>query len=286
MTHELTYRVARKQGKLAIGRWVGAFVLTVVSVLVMLPFIWMILTSFKTYKETVKIPITWLPSTLYWPNYQNLLTKMNFGQYYINTILMTVGITIPQLFLSAMAAYAFARLNFPGKNVIFLVLMAALMIPMQMVLLPRFLLMSCFHWVDSYKAIIIPEIASIYGTFFIRQQFMTLPRELDESAELDGCSPPRVFWAILLPLCTSTLVAMGMLTIVYAWNSFLWPLINLNTPNKYVLTIGIANLKGQYSTKYDILCTASVLGTVPLLIIFAFGQRYFLEGIATAGLKA
>ena len=260
--------------------------LILAATIVMLPFLWMILTSFKTYRETVRIPITWLPETLYWPNYENLLTKMNFGQYYINTIAMTIGITIPQLLFSAMAAYAFARLDFPGKSAIFLVLMAALMIPMQMVLLPRFLLMSRFHWVDSFRAIIIPEIASIYGTFFIRQQFMTLPRELDESAEMDGCSPPRIFWSILLPLCTSTLVAMGMLTIVYAWNSFLWPLINLNTPSKYVLTIGIANLKGQYSTKYDVLCTASVLGTMPLLLIFVFGQRYFLEGIATSGLKA
>ena len=199
---------------------------------------------------------------------------------------MTVGITIPQIFFSALAAYAFARLEFPGKNAIFLILMAALMIPLQMVLLPRFLLMINFKWVDSYNAVIIPEIASIYGTFFIRQQFMTLPRELDESAELDGCSYPRIFWSILLPLCTSTLIAMSILTIVCAWNNFLWPLIVLNDPKKFVLSIAVANLQGQHSTKNNILTAASVLATLPIMVAFLFGQRYFLEGIASSGLKA
>lgn len=271
--------------RMTVGRWLGVAFLALVAVVVMLPFLWMVLTSFKTYKETIKVPMVWLPAELYWGNYQEVLTKMNFLQYYKNTALVAVGITIPQLFFSALAAYAFARLDFPGKNAIFLVLMAALMIPLQMVLLPRFLLMIRFSWVDSFKAVIIPEIASIYGTFFIRQQFMTLPKELDESAELDGCSYPRIFWSILLPLCTSTMIAMGILTLVFGWNSFLWPLINLNNPKNYVLSIAIANLQGQHSTKNNILMTASVLGTLPILIVFIIGQRYFLDGIATSGMK-
>lgn len=272
--------------RLSIGKILSVLVLTIIAVIVMMPFVWMVLTSFKTYKETIKVPMQWLPGSVYWGNYQEVLTKMNFIQYYKNTALMTVGITVPQLFFSALAAYSFARLNFPGKNVIFLVLMAALMIPLQMVLLPRFLLMINFGWVDTFYAVIIPEIASIYGTFFIRQQFMTLPKELDESAELDGCSYPRIFWSILLPLCTSTIIAMGILTLVFGWNSFLWPLIVINDPDKYVLSIGIANLQGQHSTKTNLLTAASVLGTLPILIAFVVGQRYFLEGIATSGLKA
>ncbi len=272
--------------KMTAARWVGFAILVIIAIIVMLPFIWMVLTSFKTYKETIKVPMVWFPKSLYWGNYEEILTKMNFLQYYKNTILVAVGITLPQLFFSSLAAYAFARLNFPGKNIIFLTLMGALMIPLQMILLPRFLLMINFGWVDSFKALIIPEIASIYGTFFIRQQFMTLPKELDESAELDGCSYPRIFWSILLPLCTSTLVAMGILTLVFGWNSFLWPLINLTSPEKYVLSIAIANLQGQHTTKYNLLMTASVLATLPILAIFAFGQKYFIEGIATSGLKA
>lgn len=272
--------------RMTLGRWLAVLFLAIVAVMVMLPFVWMVLTSFKTYKETIKVPMVWLPSSLYWGNYEEILTKMNFVQYYKNTATVTLGITIPQLFFSALAAYSFARLNFPGKNVIFMVLMAALMIPLQMVLLPRFLLMVRFRWIDTFKAVIIPEIASIYGTFFIRQQFMTLPRELDESAELDGCSYPRIFWSILLPLCTSTIIAMGILTVVFGWNSFLWPLITINTPSRYVLSIAIANLQGQHSTKYNLLTTASTLATLPILVVFIVGQRYFLDGIATSGLKA
>ena len=260
--------------------------LSLMAAFVLLPFVWMILTSFKTYKETIKVPLVWLPSSFYLGNYEEVLTKMKFGNYYRNTALMTVGITVPQLFFSAMAAYAFARLDFPGKNFIFLTLMGALMIPLQMVLIPRYLLMINFKWVDTFWGVIVPEIASIYGTFFIRQQFMTLPKELDESAELDGCSYPRIFWSILLPLCSSTIIAMGILTLVFAWNNFLWPLIVLTDTDKYVLSIAIANLQGQYSTRYNLLTTASVLGTLPILVVFVIGQRYFLEGIATSGMKA
>ncbi len=260
--------------------------LTLLAFVVMLPFLWMVLTSFKTFKETMKVPVKWIPDAFYLGNYQEVLTKMKFGNYYVNTGFVTIGIAIPQLMLSAMAGYAFARLEFPGKNLIFMILMAALMIPLQMVLLPRFLLLINFRWVDTFQGVIIPEIASIYGTFFIRQQFMTLPKELDESAELDGCSYPRIFWSILLPLCTSTLIAFGILVVVFAWNSFLWPLITLSDPNKYVLSIAIANLQGQHTTKYNLLTTASVLGTLPILVIFVVGQKYFIEGIATSGLKA
>lgn len=258
---------------------------SVFSFLVMLPFLWMVLTSFKTFPETIKVPMQWLPRSLNWENYQQMINKLNFGRYYTNTLLVTVGITLPQLFLSSLAAYAFARLDFPGKNVIFVILLGALMIPLQMVLLPRYLLMTKFGWVDTFYAVIVPEVPSIYGTFFIRQHLKTLPKELDESAELDGCSYPRIFWSILLPLCTSTLIAMGILTVVFAWNSFLWPLINLNDPLKYVLSIGVANLQGQYTTKYNLLTAASVLATLPILILFVAGQRYFLEGIAASGLK-
>lgn len=272
--------------KWTISRLITVSGLAVLAIIVMMPFIWMVLTSFKTYRETIKVPIVWIPATFNLDNYQEVLTKMKFGNYYINTIIVTIGITIPQLLFSAMAGYAFARLDFPGKNVIFLVLMAALMIPLQMVLLPRYLLLIKFGWVDTLGGVIVPEIASIYGTFFIRQQFMTLPKELDESAELDGCSYPRIFWSILLPLCTSTIIAFGILVVVFAWNSFLWPLITLTDPDKYVLSIAIANLQGQYATRYNLLTTASVLGTLPILAIFVFGQRYFLEGIATSGLKA
>jgi multiple sugar transport system permease protein len=268
-----------------IGKMFMIIALLILALIVMLPFVWMILTSLKTYKETIKIPMVWLPGSWYWGNYEEVFRKMNFMNYYINTALVTVGITIPQLFFSALAAYAFARLNFPGKNFIFLTLMAALMIPLQMVLLPRFLILAKLKWVNTFQGVIIPEIASIYGTFFIRQQFMTLPKELDESAELDGCSYPRLFWSILLPLCSSTLNAMGILVVVFAWNNFLWPLIVLSDPSKFVLSIAIANLQGQYSTRYNLLTTASVLGTLPILLVFVLGQRYFLEGISTSGMK-
>jgi multiple sugar transport system permease protein len=252
----------------------------------LIPFFWIVVSSFKTYKETVQIPVVFFPASFsYFDNYKELFGRLNFLVYYKNNIINTVGITVPQLLLSSLAAYAFARIDFPGKNIIFISLLLALMIPMQMILLPRYKLILEMGLFDSYLGIIIPSIPSVTTTFYMRQQILSLPKSLDESAFLDGAGHFRIFWSILLPLCHSALLATGILCLVFSWNDFLWPLIVINSTEKYTLSIAVANLQGQHLTKDNLLLSAAVVVSIPMIAVFIFTQRYFIEGIALSGIK-
>lgn len=266
----------------------GFFVLLFIALITLVPFFWIVVSSFKTYKETVQIPVVFFPDNLSnLENYKELFGRLNFLSYYKNNIINTIGITFPQLFISSMAAYAFARLDFPGKNVIFVSLLLALMIPIQMILMPpRYKLILDLGMFDSYLGIIIPSIPpSVTTTFYMRQQIMSLPRSLDESAYLDGASHFRIFWSILLPLCHSALLATGIMCLVFSWNDFLWPLVVINSTEKYTLSIAVANLQGQHLTKDNLLLTAAVVVSIPMVIVFIISQRYFIEGIALSGIK-
>lgn len=265
---------------------IGTVAFLFLAALMLVPFLWILVSSFKTYRETVHFPITFLPekfSNL--ANYRTLLGKLNFIAYYKNNVINTVGILVPQLFFSSLAAYAFARIDFPFKNFLFVSLLVALMVPIQMILMPRYNLMLQLGWFDTYYAIIIPSIPSITTTFFIRQQIMALPKSLDESAIMDGANHFRIFWSIIMPLCKSALLATGIMCLVFAWNDFLWPLIVINTPEKYTLSIAVANLQGQHLTQDNLLMTAAVLVSSPVIILFLITQRHFIEGIAMSGIK-
>ncbi len=260
--------------------------LLIFAMFALVPFFWIIVSSFKTYKETVQIPVLFFPSNfMNLDNYKELFGRLNFLLYYKNNIINTLGITIPQLLLSSLAAYAFARIDFPGKNIIFISLLLALMIPMQMILLPRYKLILQMGLFDSYLGIIIPSIPSVTTTFYMRQQILSLPKSLDESAYLDGAGHFRIFWSILLPLCQSALLATGIMCLVFSWNDFLWPLIVINSTEKYTLSIAVANLQGQHLTKDNLLLTAAVVVSLPMIVVFIISQRYFIEGIALSGIK-
>ncbi|MDR3139013.1 MAG: carbohydrate ABC transporter permease [Treponema sp.] len=262
---------------------VGFFIL---SLIWLGPFVWIFLSSFKTYAETVHIPVKILPANLFnMDNYSELLGSLNFISYYKNNVIITLGILIPQLFFSSLAAYAFARLEFPFKNFIFVSLITALMIPTQMILVPRYNMMLRFGWFNTYLAVIVPSIPSIATTFFIRQQILTLPKSLDESAILDGANHFRVFWSIIMPLCKSALLATGILCLVFAWNDFLWPLIIINSPERYTLSIAVANLQGQFLVRENQIMTAALLVSLPVVTVFLITQRYFISGIAFSGIK-
>lgn len=275
---------ARK--RFPIGRVILYVVLIFWAIFMIMPFAWMILTSLKAQAEAMKVPIVWLPKEPQWQNYVDVLQKYNFGRYYLNTITVTVITVAFQIITCSMAAYAFARLDFPGKNVIFLVCMMVLMVPTQMIIIPRFLIVLKLGWLDTFAGIIIPNLPSIFGTFFLRQNFMSMPRELDEAAMLDGCSFFGIYWKILLPLVKNGLIAFGVLTTLWCWNEMLWPLIVVTKERLYVLSIAIANMQGQYATKIPIQMTAGVYAMVPMLLVFLIGQKQMLEGIATSGLKA
>jgi len=255
-------------------------------ILWLIPIIWIILSSFKTYAETIKIPVKILPeSFLNFRNFYDLLGSLNFRSYYINNIIISAGILIPLLFFSSLAAYAFARISFPFKNFIFMSLFIALMIPIQVILVPRYLLMINFRWIDSFAGVIIPGIPSIFATFFIRQQIMTLPISLDESAIIDGANHGQIFFFIILPLCQSAILAVGIVGLVSTWNDFLWPLIVINDQNKYTLSIAVANLQGQHLTRDNHIMTSVLLASFPVIVIFIIAQKYFIKGIAISGLK-
>ena len=274
----------KRNKKLGIN--VGFFALAALALVTLVPFFWIVVSSFKTYRETVQIPVVFFPdSFMNFENYKELFGKLNFLAYYKNNIINTIGITFPQLFFSSLAAYAFARIDFPFKNVIFISLLLALMIPIQMILMPRYKLILDLGLFDSYLGIIIPSIPSVTTTFYMRQQIMSLPRSLDESAYLDGAGHFRIFWSILLPLCHSALLATGIMCLVFSWNDFLWPLVVINSTEKYTLSIAVANLQGQHLTKDNLLLTAAVVVSLPMVVVFIISQRYFIEGIALSGIK-
>lgn len=253
--------------------------------LIAFPFMWAILTAFKTYPETTKLPLQIMPKSFTFDNFRELLDRFPFGRYYFNTAFVAITITLGQLFTSSLAAYAFARMNFRFKNTIFILLLAGLMIPIQMVLIPKYLLMAKLNLIDTFAAIILPGIPSIYGTFLLKQQMARIPRELDESALIDGASPFIIYWRIILPQCKAGLTTLSILTITWAWNDFLWPLTVLHDDEMSVLSIVVARLQGQFVTKYNLLMAAGVLAMLPMLVVFLILQRRFIEGVATTGMK-
>lgn len=260
-------------------------VLILGAIFMLLPFFWMVLTSLKTRPEAVKVPIQWLPASPQWENYKLIFTRYKFSRYYLNTAIVTVCEVSFQLITCAMAAYVFARLDFPGKSFLFFMCMTVLMVPAQMLLIPRFIITMKMNLLDTLAGIIIPNLPSIYGCFFLRQHFASLPRELDESARLDGCGYFRTFFSILLPLVRNGMVAFGVLTTLWAWNDMLWPMVVVQRQRNYVLSIAISALQGQYSSNTPLLMTAGTLSMLPMLVVFIIGQRSLLSGIALSGIK-
>jgi multiple sugar transport system permease protein len=261
------------------------FILTLCGIIMVLPFIWMILTSLKTPTEAFAIPPVIFPAKWMFSNYVQVFKQQHFNIYFFNTFVVTISKTILQLLICSLAAYSFARLNFPGKNFLFILVLSALMLPHQVTLIPSFILMRELGWIDTYYALIIPGVFSAFGTFLLRQAFMTVPKELEESAQIDGCSYLGIYWQIYISLSKSSLVALAIFTIMASWNDFLWPLIMTNSEGMRVISIGIASMVGQHSTNYSLLMCAGVIATLPMILAFMFLQKYFIEGITLTGIK-
>lgn len=274
-----------QKGNRIINKIISYAVLLLGSVIMLVPFVWMVLTSFKTYAETVKIPIQWFPAEWDLDNYREVLLKLDFIRYYGNTILVTVLTLVLMMFIGSLAAFAFARMKFPFKNVIFYALLTVFMVPAQMTMIPKYLIVSSLGWVDSLKALVVPNLFSVYTMFMLRQFFTAIPQELEDAGKIDGCSYFRLYWNIELPLCRSSFVAMTVLNILWCWNDLLWPLIATSSDKMRVLSVAMATLQGQHGTEYHLLMAAGVMAIIPMIIIYIFGQRYFIEGIAFTGVK-
>lgn len=256
------------------------------SVMMVFPFVWMVLTALKTNPEAVAIPPTFFAEDPQWGNFTKIFTELNFGQFYLNTIISTIVITVGQVFFCSMAAYAFARLDFPFKNALFIILLSVLMVPGQVFLIPQYLIVQKLGLLDSIPALFLPGLFSAFGTFLLRQFFMSIPEEIEEAAIIDGCSRVKIFFTIILPLSKSALISLSIFSLLYGWNSLLWPLIINTSTEKMTLSAGLASLSGQHSTNYPLMMAGSFLAVIPLIILFLIFQKQFIEGIALSGSKS
>lgn len=249
------------------------------------PFLWMIVTSFKSQSEAVAIPPTIFPEVWRIENYKKVFEMLPFARMYLNTILSACATVAGQLLLCSLAAYAFARIHFPGRNAIFTCLLAVLMVPSSFFILPQYLLIQEIGLLNTIPALFIPNLFSAFGTFLLRQFFMALPNELEDAARLDGCNHLMIYARIMLPLIRSGLVALGILTLRFAWNDLMWPLIVNTSTEKMTLSAGLAFMQGQYITNYPVMMAGAVMAVLPLLILFAIFQKQFVEGVAISGIK-
>lgn len=249
------------------------------------PFLWMVLTSFKTVGEAMQIPPTFFPKKFLTDAYTQIISALPFARVYVNTIISTVVTTVVQVLFCSMAAYAFARIEFPFKNAIFVLLLSVLMVPGQIFLIPQYQIIQKLGLLDTIPALFLPNLFSAFGTFLLRQFFMSLPKELEEAALLDGCNRYQIFWKIMLPLTKPGIVSLVIFTAKFAWNDFMWPLIVNTSPKMMTLGPALSTLQGQYTTKYPMQMAGAVMAVIPIIVLFFIFQKQFIEGVAQSGIK-
>jgi len=260
-------------------------VLLTVGIIFLLPFAWSISTSLKPMQDLFRVTPNLIPSEVRWQNYGDVLNTVPFLRFYANTIIVTVARVVGQVFLASLAAFAFSRLRFPGRDVLFFILLAGLMVPDQVLIIPKYALMRQWGWLDSYQGLIVPLLFSAFGTFLLRQYFLSIPADYQEAATIEGANPFQIYWQIYLPLARPALIAFAFLVIQWSWNEFLWALIITSRTEMQVLSVGIALLQGQYFSNNALLMAAANMATIPVLILFLVFQRQLVEGITLSGLK-
>lgn len=275
----------KKKSSAVLRRVLLYIVLILIAVIMVVPFLWMLSTSLKTQYDAVKIPPVWIPDPPQWENYVKLFTEQPMFQFMLNTIKIVFFVVLGQLFFSSLAAYSFARISFKGRNVVFFFYIATLMVPGQVTMIPTYLMFAKAGLTDNHLALILPAFFSAFGVFLLRQFFMSLPRELEEAAEIDGCNPFMTYWRIMLPLVVPAMLTLGVFTLMNTWNDYMGPLIYLSSPEKYTMTLGIAYFKGVYTTQWNLVMAGSIVSVVPILIAYLCSQKYFIEGIAFSGVK-
>ena len=265
--------------------WIVHTLLIAGAVIMIFPFVWEALTAFKTFDGAHAVPPQIIPSPWDFGNFAKVLATLPFLSMLTNSVLLTIGRVLGQVVLCTMAGYAFARLRFPGRNVIFIAFLSVLMVPSQLFLLPQFEIILRLGWTNSLTALIVPGMFSAFGCFLMRQFFMALPNELEEAARVDGANPWQVFYKVMLPLAKPGIIALAVFTALWSWNDLLWPLVVTSDPSKEPLTVGMAQLIGLHFTDFPVLMAAALMACLPMLITFAILQRQFIQGIALTGTK-
>lgn len=262
--------------------WLGVLLLAATMVI---PFLYMASTSLMDEFAVLRYPPAVLPAHPTLTNYPAALTALPFGRFFLNSAILATCVVIGQLLTSATAAYAFARLRFPGRDRVFLAFLSVLMVPAIVLLIPRFLIVNALGWVDSYAGLISTELVSVWGIFLLRQFFLTIPRELEDAARLDGAGEWTIFWRVALPLSKPALATLAVFAFVDQWKNFLWPLIVTRSTPMQVVEVGVASFHGLYYTNWPYQMAAALAVALPLIVLFLFAQRYFIQGIQLTGLK-
>ena len=261
-------------------------VLILVSITMLVPFVWMFLTAFKTVSETTQVdPFVIVPKVWQTQNFGNVIKAMDFVRLYANTLLMVALRILCAVVTSTLSGYAFARLNFKGKNIMFALVLLQMMIPVQIFIIPQYIMVSNMHLTNTVLGLVFPGIVSAFGAFLMRQAYMQLPKDLEEAARLDGCNIPQTWLFIMTPLVKSSMVALGIFTAVFAYKDLMWPMIVCPDNRATTLASALAKMNGQYQQKYPELMMAALISCVPMIILYIFFQKQFIEGIATSGGK-
>lgn len=287
-----TVRAEPKDRRGGLGRllrlipsYVGLILLTLVFVA---PLVWMVSTSLKPNYLTTRFPPQWIPRVISDEGYSTILTTTSANpvlQWFLNSFIAASAHTVLVLVTASMAAYALARMHFRGKNLMFVVIVLTLVIPQFVFLIGNYLIVQYFGWLDTLLAVIVPGAAGAFGVFFLRQFFLSLPLELEEAALIDGANRLQIFLRIILPLSKAPLATLAVLSFLTNWNDFLWPVYVLLSPESLTLQPGLAILQGAYNTNYTVIMAGGVLASIPVLILYAFAQRYIIEGVSRSGLK-
>ncbi|MBE2266868.1 MAG: carbohydrate ABC transporter permease [Anaerolinea sp.] len=278
-------RLTPKQVEI-IEKVLGYATVIAVAFVLVLPLYWMLATALKTPEQTFALPPEWIPSPMAWDNFTRVFQEVPFGRFIVNTLILVALNIIGELFAVTLVAYGFARLRFPGRSILFLLMLSTLMIPYHVTLVPRFILFSRLGWVNSYLPLFVPAFTgSSFLIFMVRQYMMSIPFDLDEAAYIDGASRLQVFWHIILPLSRPALVLVVVFTFVGVWNDFLQPLIYLNDPNLFTISLGLSFFQDVRDTNWNLLMAGSLMASIPPLLLFFFAQRQLIGGISIEGLK-
>jgi multiple sugar transport system permease protein len=255
------------------------------AIIMSFPFYWMVTTAFKGLTESVALPPTMVPQEWLWENFTQAWQAAPFPRYFLNTVIMATGSTLGTLVTGTLAAYAFARMRFFGKNIIFMLFLATMMIPFEVTLIPDFLIIRTLRWYNTYLALIVPWTASVFSIFLLRQFFLSMPKELYEATLIDGGTHLQFLWHVAIPLAIPALVTVSIFSFLGSWNSLLWPLIVTSKPDMRPIQVGLSAFQSEAGSYYNLLMAAATLAILPIVVLFLIAQKQFVEGIARSGIK-
>lgn len=275
----------RQHPNLQRGSVLAFLAVLAIAAVTLLPYYWMVSSSLKTMANMFAVPIQWIPDPVNWMSYVNAWQAQNFTRYFINSGIVAIAITAGNLLLCSLAGYSLTKFRYKGRGLTFLLILSTMMLPLEVTMVPLFLIVKQLDWLNSYPGLIVPFLVDGFGVFLMRQYMLSIPSDLIDSARIDGASEMRIFWMIIMPLCKPALVALAVFTFREAWDMYIWPLIIVTKDSLRTLPLGISLFMSSYGTSWDQLMAIAVLGTLPMILLFFFLQRAFIQGIAATGLK-